>query len=128
MDLHLILDLVHTSARGQSVRTLPIRRLSMSTRHLSVAAACVAGLLAATPLGTVPQPRGAAYLDPTASVSSRVEDLLHRMTLPEKIGQMDQIVVGSLRDSTNPADGNCRNAGGNTDPLQVSCLDNVLIK
>ncbi|OLB73799.1 MAG: hypothetical protein AUI14_25255 [Actinobacteria bacterium 13_2_20CM_2_71_6] len=41
---------------------------------------------------------------------------------------MDQIVVGALRDGTNPADGTCRNSGGNTDPLQPSCLDNVLIK
>ncbi|HEX5497489.1 MAG TPA: glycoside hydrolase family 3 N-terminal domain-containing protein, partial [Mycobacteriales bacterium] len=40
----------------------------------------------------------------------------------------DQIQVGDLRDRTNPANGNCTNAGGNTDPLQVNCLDNVLIK
>src|SRR5690348_1644578 len=71
---------------------------------------------------------GPTYLNPRASVAARVEDLLHRMTLAEKIGQMDQIVTGSLRDTTNPADGNCKNAGGNNDPLQPSCLDNVLIR
>jgi beta-glucosidase len=50
------------------------------------------------------------------------------MTLAEKIGQMDQIVIGALRDSTNPADGACHNSGGNSDPLQPSCLDSVLIQ
>ncbi len=34
---------------------------------------------------------GALYLDPAQSVESRVEDLLARMTLDEKIGQMAQV-------------------------------------
>jgi beta-glucosidase len=68
------------------------------------------------------------YLDRNAPVAARVESLLRQMTLAEKIGQMDQIVTGALRDSTNPADGNCHNPGGNNDPLQTNCLDNVLIK
>lgn len=87
----------------------------------------VAVLLTPTTSGAVAS-RGMLYLNPNAPVAARVEDLLHRMTLAEKIGQMDQIVVGSLRDTTDPADGNCKNAGGNNDPLQPSCLDNVLIK
>lgn len=32
--------------------------------------------------------RSAAYLDPEASVEARIEDLLSRMTLPEKVGQL----------------------------------------
>ncbi|MGI5195793.1 glycoside hydrolase family 3 N-terminal domain-containing protein [Streptomyces sp. CA-288835] len=32
--------------------------------------------------------RSAAYLDPEASVEARIEDLLPRMTLPEKVGQL----------------------------------------
>ncbi|MFL6141415.1 MAG: glycoside hydrolase family 3 N-terminal domain-containing protein [Labedaea sp.] len=95
-------------------------------------ALCLAGLVVAVPSGgasaVTPDTDGAQYLDPRAPVASRVEDLLRRMTLAEKVGQMDQIVTGSLRDSSNPADGNCRNSGGNNDPLQPSCLDNVLIK
>jgi beta-glucosidase len=68
------------------------------------------------------------YLNAHASIGSRVNDLLHRMTLDEKVGQMDQIVIGKLRDTTPPADGDCNNAGGNNDPLQTSCLQRVLIE
>ncbi|WP_163570599.1 hypothetical protein [Fodinicola feengrottensis] len=41
-----------------------------------------------------------AYTDAKAPVAARVADLLHKMTLPEKVGQMVQIRVGKLR-------GNC---------------------
>jgi beta-glucosidase len=70
------------------------------------------------------QPR---YLDRHASIDSRVNDLLHRMTLAEKVGQMDQIVIGKLRDTNSPANGDCNNAGGNNDPLQTTCLQRTLI-
>ena len=56
-----------------------------------------------------------------------MNDLLGRMTLEEKVGQMDQIVIGKLRDTTSPANGDCNNAGGNNDPLQTSCLQRILI-
>jgi beta-glucosidase len=68
------------------------------------------------------------YLNAHASIDSRVNDLLHRMTLEEKVGQMDQIVIGKLRDTTPPANGDCNNAGGNSDPLQTTCLQRVLIE
>jgi beta-glucosidase len=67
------------------------------------------------------------YLDSHASIRARVNDLLHRMTLAEKVGQMDQIVIGKLRDTTSPANGDCNNAGGNNDPLQTTCLQRALI-
>jgi beta-glucosidase len=106
---------------GRPVRTL----ISLA------AAACVVGLVAASGLANA-GPQAATptltYLDPKAPISARVEDLLHRMTLAEKVGQMDQIVIGRLRDSTNPADGDCNNGGGNNDPLQPNCLNAVLIK
>jgi beta-glucosidase len=97
----------------------PLRRLTTVAVVL-----CTVALVTAAPSAGA----DASYLDANASTSARVEDLLRRMTLQEKIGQMDQIVVGALRDSSNPADGNCRNSGGNADPLQPSCLDNVLIR
>jgi beta-glucosidase len=65
------------------------------------------------------------YTNPKASVASRVDDLLSRMTLQEKIGQMDQIVLGKLRGPNNPANGDCN--GGNSDQLQTNCLQKVLI-
>src|SRR3989442_14039709 len=48
-----------------------------------------------------------AYQDAHRSIEARVSDLLDRMTLAEKIGQMDQIVVSKLRDTTAPANGDC---------------------
>jgi beta-glucosidase len=66
-----------------------------------------------------------AYLDPSASTPARVHDLLGRMTLKEKVGQMDQAVVGLLRDKTNPANGVCN--GDNTSQLQTNCLQSVLV-
>jgi beta-glucosidase len=85
--------------------------------------ALVMGMAAASAPGAG-QPR---YLDARASIKDRVDDLLRRMTLAEKVGQMDQIVIGELRDTTPPASGDCSNAGGNNDPLQIPCLQRVLI-
>ena len=64
-------------------------------------------------------------MDPSASIPARVHDLLGRMTLKEKVGQMDQAVVGLLRDKTNPANGVCN--GDNTSQPQPNCLQTVLI-
>jgi beta-glucosidase len=67
------------------------------------------------------------YMDPSASIPARVHDLLRRMTLKEKVGQMDQIVVEVLRGPTNPPDGNCPSSSTNNDQLQPACLQKVLI-
>jgi beta-glucosidase len=96
---------------------------------MSAALLCTAALVATAPSASAAPPAlGSVYLDQRAPIASRVEDLLRMMTLPEKIGQMDQIVTGALRDTTNPAGGACKNSGGNNDPLQTNCLDAVLIK
>ena len=65
------------------------------------------------------------YLNSHASIDSRVNDLLRQMTLEEKVGQMDQIVIGKLKAASPPANGDCN--GGNNDPLQPVCLEKVLI-
>jgi beta-glucosidase len=65
------------------------------------------------------------YLNAKAPIKARVNDLLHRMTLEEKVGQMDQIVIAKLRDTTNPANGDCN--GGNDAQLQTNCLQRTLI-
>ena len=53
-----------------------------------------------------------------AAIDARVNDLLHRMTLEEKVGQMDQIVIGKLKAPSPPANGDCN--GGNNDPCSPS--------
>jgi beta-glucosidase len=90
----------------------------------------VVGLLVALVGATLGITAGAApgsgpprYLDAHASINDRVNDLLHRMTLAEKVGQMDQILIGRLRDAANPASGECN---GNAQ-LQTNCLQRVLI-
>src|SRR4051812_41424313 len=98
------------------------RILTAAGATLALVAIVALGVTAAAP--GAGQPR---YLDKNAPTKDRVNDLLHRMTLQEKVGQMDQIVIGKLRDTTAPADGDCNNAGGNNDPLQTSCLQRVLI-
>jgi beta-glucosidase len=49
-----------------------------------------------------------AYLDAKLSTQARISDLLGRMTLPEKIGQMVQIEVTQVTDTSN----NCTSQGG----------------
>jgi beta-glucosidase len=99
------------------------------SRLLTVAGGLIAALAIATLIVTASAPGAGRplYLDRHASIESRVKDLLHRMTLEEKVGQMDQIVIGKLRDTTSPANGDCNNAGGNSDPLQTTCLQRTLI-
>src|ERR1700749_2951781 len=89
------------------------------------AAAAVAAVV-----GVIGGPSGAAaprvaYMDRSTTVPARVHDLLSRMTLKEKVGQMDQAVLGLLRDKTNPANGVCN--GDNTSQLQPNCLQTVLV-
>jgi beta-glucosidase len=97
----------------------------MPTAVVALLAALAIATLAVT--AAAPGAGPPTYLDPHAPVAARVNDLLKRMTLEEKVGQMDQIVIGKLRDTTPPPDGDCNNAGGNNDPLQTTCLQRVLI-
>ena len=99
-------------------------------RTLAVACVTILALVGVTLGATASSAPGAGqprYLDARASIRDRVDDLLRRMTLEEKVGQMDQIVIGKLRDTTSPASGDCNNGGGNNDPLQTTCLQRTLI-
>ena len=96
----------------------------LSTAVVVLLAALVIATLAVTAAPGAGRP---LYLNSHAGITARVNDLLHRMTLEEKVGQMDQIVIGKLRDTTSPANGDCNNAGGNNDPLQTTCLQRTLI-
>jgi len=97
--------------------------------RISTAVAVLLAVLVVATLAVAAAPGAGPplYLNPHASIPARVNDLLHRMTLQEKVGQMDQIVIGKLRDTTSPANGDCNNAGGNNDPLQTTCLQRTLI-
>jgi len=99
-----------------------MRRVSLAAAAVLVTALCVvAGVT-----GVSARPRARyLYLDPAAPIQSRVSDLLSRMTLREKVGQMDQIVVEKLRGPAGST-GDC-NSTNNTDPLQPACLQRVLI-
>jgi beta-glucosidase len=99
-------------------------RRTLAMVGVLIAALMAIGLGATASAPGAGQPR---YLDKRASIKDRVDDLLRRMTLEEKVGQMDQIVIGELRDTTPPANGDCNNSGGNNDPLQTVCLQRVLI-
>jgi beta-glucosidase len=65
---------------------------------VAVVAVAVATLFvtAAAPAGGSPR-----YLDQKASIHDRVKDLLHRMTLQEKVGQMDQQLVDNVTGPSN---------------------------
>src|SRR5512140_2862890 len=67
-----------------------------------------------TPTATLPPP---IYTDASQPVEKRVDDLLMRMTLDEKIGQMTQVELGSIQkgDVTNYYIGSLL-SGGDTDP------------
>jgi beta-glucosidase len=60
---------------------------------------------------------GLPYLDPTLSTAARVQDLMSRMTLDDKVGQMTQAERGSLAhqsDITTSALGSLLSGGGST--------------
>jgi beta-glucosidase len=63
-----------------------------------------------------------AYLDAKLTVQARVHDLLGRMTLPEKIGQMVQIEVTQVTDSSD----SCTSQGGFNLPNPV-CEQKIFV-
>ncbi|WFB06291.1 glycoside hydrolase family 3 C-terminal domain-containing protein [Streptomyces sp. LX-29] len=100
-------------------RTVTARRATAAGRRhpalvFALVTACAAGV-ALAPAG--PARAGAPrYLDAGAPVAERVRDLLGRMTLDEKIGQMDQIAVIRMQ-------GDCEWSGGE---LDEACMKTVL--
>jgi beta-glucosidase len=63
-----------------------------------------------------------SYLNPNRSVEDRVNDLLERMTLAEKVGQMVQIEVTQVTDTSN----SCASQSGFNEPNPV-CMQRILI-
>ena len=90
---------------------------------VALTAALVAGVSASAATG---RPASAAarasYLDPRLPVSARVSDLLGRMTLAEKIGQMVQIEQSNVTDTTSA----CTSQGGFNVP-NPACEQKVFV-
>ena len=87
----------------------PSHRSPSRSRH-APSPACLRRprLAAATPLVFSASP---AYLDPAAPLDARVEDLLRRMTLEEKVGQMNMPCVYEDATRRDDADEDRRRAG-----------------
>ena len=95
----------------------------MNPRRLSLLL-CIALLALATSAGLATSTAGAdetlPYEDPSLPVAQRVEDLLERMTLAEKVGQMTQTERGQVFADETPiktyALGSILSGGGSTPP------------
>jgi beta-glucosidase len=73
-----------------------MRRILPRVWMLVAVAVATLSVTAAAPAGGSPR-----YLDQKASIHNRVNDLLHRMTLQEKVGQMDQQLVDNVTGPSN---------------------------
>src|SRR6266704_3217917 len=112
-------DLV--TRRWEAIRHRPARRSAITAATAAVALA--AGLTVAAAGGQSASATGQpAYLNPRLPVQTRVSDLLGRMTLPEKIGQMVQIEATQVTD-TSP---NCTSTGGFNMPNPV-CEQKIFV-
>ncbi|MCW2944061.1 MAG: hypothetical protein JWR24_778 [Actinoallomurus sp.] len=89
-------------------------RLRTRATRIGLAVTLTVSGLALSATGASAQSR---YLDPNASTPARVSDLLKRMTLEEKVGQMTQPAVVNMQ-------GDCQWSGG---ALTESCMKHVLV-
>ena len=80
----------------------------------------LAGLISSG--GAAAKPPKPAWLDASKSVATRVNALLHAMTLEEKVGQMDQQLVTTL---TDPNAATCGDNGFNLP--NPDCMKKILI-
>src|SRR5215472_888307 len=103
-----------------------IRRRSVRRTAFPAAAAAVILAIGLTSAAVTSQTAAAsgspAYLNPRLPVQARVADLLGRMTLPEKIGQMVQIEVTQVTDTSD----NCTSQGGFNMP-NPACEQKIFI-
>ena len=108
--MHSIRDLI----RPRHGVTWARLRIPLTASLLAIALAIAMSALAVT---AAPASAGGrpAYLNARLPVQARVSDLLGRMTLPEKIGQMVQIEATQVTDTTNA----CTSQGGFNMPNPV---------
>ncbi len=117
------------------LRKFPVRRKSVRRVGVTAATAAVALAIGMTASAATASPAGPAatgryasaggrpaYLNPSLPVPARVTDLLGRMTLPEKIGQMVQIEATQVTDKTTA----CTSTGGFNMPNPV-CEQKIFV-
>jgi len=116
-------------AASGSVRYVPVAVGDDTPGHKSETAETIALTLSTTSAGATvaaEQPRivinahGLPYLEPRRPVAERVRDLIKRMTLEEKVGQMTQAERGAVFDSPDRITqwrlGSLLSGGGSTPP------------
>jgi beta-glucosidase len=112
-------DLV--TRRREAIRRRSARRSAIAAATAAVALAI--GMTVAAAGGQSASATGRpAYMNPRLPVQARVADLLGRMTLPEKIGQMVQIEATQVTDSSNA----CTSTGGFNLPNPV-CEQKIFV-
>src|SRR5580704_2800900 len=114
--MHSIRDLV------RSTRDIPAARVRGPLIVVLLAAALTIGTSASAVTGTSPAGGRPAYTDASLPTQARVGDLLGRMTLPEKIGQMVQIEATQVTDTTS----SCTSQGGFNVPNPV-CEQKIFV-
>src|SRR4051794_39928887 len=95
----------------------------MSRISTAVAVLLAALVVATLAVSAAPGAGRPEYLNSHASISARVNDLLHRMKLEEKVGQMDQQLVDNL---TLGGAQNTRGGGG-WNQLDQGCMKTWLV-
>jgi beta-glucosidase len=114
----------HLSRRSGGLVRLPgacRRPVTAAVAAVTLVIATLASVSATTTTAASATGR-AAYLDSAAPVQARVADLLGRMTLAEKIGQMVQIEATQVTDTSS----NCTSQGGFNLPNPV-CEQKIFV-
>ena len=114
----------HLSRRSRGRLRLPgVHRwlVTAAAAAVTLVIATLASISATTTTAASATSR-ASYLDSAAPVQARVADLLGRMTLAEKIGQMVQIEATQVTDTSN----NCTSQGGFNLPNPV-CEQKIFV-
>src|SRR5215469_13321854 len=115
--MHNIRDLIR-ARRG--IKAARLRGPLIAT---PLAIALMISISASAATGTHASAGGrAAYLNASLPIQARVHDLLGRMTLPEKIGQMVQIEATQVTDTSN----SCTSTGGFNMPNPV-CEQKIFV-
>src|SRR5215471_14523420 len=107
--------------RRTTTNRTPGRRNAVTAAAAAVALAIGLSASAATQQSAAAAGRP-AYLNSHLPIPARVADLLSRMTLPEKIGQMVQIEASQVTDTSD----NCTSTGGFNMPNPV-CEQKIFV-